>query len=165
MAMGLSMGMLLTGCDSGTSGNDGREQDGSYMTAMLDGKPWQTLEAFFFVNSPNDSTSPGSFLQGSGPNQNALGFSLVTDWPDSAAFETLFGKNHGELTLEGGNTFYTVSGYIKITRVSDSWVQGSFVCEMMATDDSAEPRKVVHLTDGKFLLKIVFMPSLKNSGR
>ena len=157
LAFGLCLGMLQTGCGSSPSGNEGGNGNGTYMTAQMNGEPWQAVEAAFLVKPAGDTASPGSSLVGIGENLVTLNFGVGTDRVDSVALETIFGKNIGEFTRDG-NTFFTLSGYVKITRVTGSQVEGTFACEMIATDDSADPKKALHVTDGKFLAKVSLLP-------
>ncbi|MEO6096741.1 MAG: hypothetical protein ABIW76_14005 [Fibrobacteria bacterium] len=156
MALGLCMGMLQTGCGSDPSGTDEGKQDGTYMVAQMNGKPWRGVEVYYFVKPTEDPASNSASLIG-GLNLVSFWFSLATDRPDSVALETIFGKNFGGFEQDG-NRYYTQSGYIKINRVSSSQVEGTFACDMVATDDSGEPRKAMHVTDGKFLAKVAVLP-------
>src|SRR4051812_28363649 len=74
-------GMLLTACGSGPSGNDGDGLKGTYMTARIDGQPWQAVEHIEMLIGPaGDTASPGSSprgLLGLGLNLNSLYFNLA----------------------------------------------------------------------------------------
>jgi len=160
----LGMGMLLAACDSSPSGNDGGTQDGTYMTALIDGKPWQgEIGASFFARPPGDTGLDGSLpsgLIGVGLNNNSLSLDVPTDRPDSLLLDSLGGKHTGEFTKDG-NFFFTRFGYVKFTRVSGTQVEGTFACEMEATTNSADPLKVIQVTNGKFLAKAVDVPRAK----
>jgi len=163
----LSLGTALTGCDSSPSGNADASQDGTYMTALIDGKPWQAeLGTDFFVGAPGDTELDGSVprgLIGTGPDNIALDFHIRTDGPDSVALDSLGGKRFGEFTKDG-NFFFARSGYVIFTRVTESQVEGTFACEMEATSNSADPHKVIQVTNGKFLAKAIVVPRAKSPG-
>lgn len=168
MVAALGLGAMLAGCDSGPGGTDIDIQGGTYMTARIDGTPWQAVErVYFFVGPPGDTALPGASprgLIGVGANQSSnLDFMIAAAGPDSVPLENVSGKSLGEFTKDG-NTFFTRSGYVKIARVSDSLAEGTFECELRASDDSADPGKMIRMTEGKFLAKLKIVPGGKTPG-
>lgn len=159
----LIMGMALTGCESSPSANDAAP-DGTYMTALIDGKPWRAeIGTSFFVRPAGDTGTDGSGpggLIGTGLDNKALSFQIRTDQPDSLPLDSLGGKHVGEFTKDG-NFFFTRSGYVKFTRVSESQAEGTFACEMVATANSADPHKVIQVANGRFLAKAIVVPRAK----
>ncbi|MBW8887301.1 MAG: hypothetical protein JF616_06015 [Fibrobacteres bacterium] len=160
----LGMGVLLTGCDSSPNGSDGGTQDGTYMTALIDGKPWYAeMGASFSVRPPGDTGSDESLppgIIGVDLNNNSFSFAIPTDQPDSVPLDSIPGKHIGEFTKDG-YFFFTRSGYVKFTRVSGTQVEGIFACEMVAIPEYEDSLKVIQVTNGKFLAKAVVVPSAK----